>query len=112
MMLTGLFRQITKDRHFMSTRLIVSAWLALTLGLGILKAQTAPPKVDVQAALAQSLRELGACQSRLGPLTSLQAEIVDGKYMDLQTVKRMIEAANPTLVFDLDTKLVTPKQEK
>lgn len=70
-------------------------------------AQT-PPQTPQQA-LVVTLKQLGACQSQLGPLTGLQADVIAGTYLDWPTVKQQVEAANPTLVLDVKTHLVTPK---
>ena len=66
-----------------------------------------PP--SIQAALTQALRQLSACQSQLGPLIGIQADMVAGTYTDWPTVKADLERTNPTLEFDLKTHLVSTK---
>lgn len=82
--------------------------LALTWGPAYLFGQSQPAQTPQQA-LAITLKQLGACQSQLGPLTGLQADVVAGVYVDWPTVKQVLEAANPTMQLDLKTHKVTSK---
>jgi hypothetical protein len=83
--------------------------IGLALGSATLVGQTQP---TMQEGLAAAVRQLGACQSELGAMRTMQADLIAGKYMDIATVKTMIEAANPKIVFDVTTHKIAPKPEK
>lgn len=88
---------------------LVAFLIGFVIGTAIRLSAQAP---TAQQSIAQTLRDLAACQAQLAPGTRLQAELVAGNLVDWPTVKKSIEAANPAQVLDLSTKKLSPKPEK
>jgi hypothetical protein len=80
--------------------------------VAFMQAQEKPRLSDASALVANALRDLGRCEAQLPALRELQAARVDGSLVDLDTVKRRIESANPDLMLNPQTFKLSPKAEK
>lgn len=60
-----------------------------------------------QPQLSDQIRQLASCQSSM---LTVQAEMMDGKLTNWESVKKEIEAVNPGFILDLKTKKITTKE--
>lgn len=103
--------------HGPMNRWVYGFMLAIGIALppsqvAFMQAQEKPRLSDASALVANALRDLGRCEAQLPALRELQAARVDGSLVDLDTVKRRIESANPDLMLNPQTFKLSPKAEK